>query len=359
VPSNTVSIFIAAVASFTALVVDGSPALGESLHGAAPAAREVPARLLPVPTTVSPALQQVIGAPISAFQLYRPRTLDEWRAAIEQADAPAAEAARAAWKQLGVNVAAATIAGVKCYLITPPDVPMANQKRLLVHLHGGAYVFFGGDAGAGEGVLLAHISKMPVISVDYRMPPDHPFPAALDDAIAVWNAVISDHDRTKTALFGTSTGGGLALATVLKLKEQGAPLPGALFLGTPWADLSKTGDTYFANDRVDNALVTYDGLLEEAAKLYAAGQNLKDPLLSPLYGDFAGFPPTILISGTRDLLLSLTVRAHRKLRQADVEAELHVFEGMSHAQYLPSFPAPEAQEALKEVARFFDRHLGR
>jgi acetyl esterase/lipase len=91
-------------------------------------------------------------------------------------------------------------------------------------------------------------------------------------------------------------------------------------------------------------------------KLYANGEDLKSPLLSPIYGDFKGFPPTILISGTRDLLLSNTIRAHRKLRSAGVEADLHVYEGESHAMYLTSFPSPESRDALGEIAKFFDRH---
>jgi epsilon-lactone hydrolase len=99
--------------------------------------------------------------------------------------------------------------------------------------------------------------------------------------------------------------------------------------------------------------------MEACAKLYAAGRDLKDPLISPVYGDLAGLPPTILISGTRDLLLSATVRTHRKLRAAGVTAELHVYEGMSHADYLVSFPGPEARDALREIAQFFDRHLQR
>jgi acetyl esterase/lipase len=143
------------------------------------------------------------------------------------------------------------------------------------------------------------------------------------------------------------------------LKEEGGPLPGVLFLGTPWADLTKTGDTYFANAEVDNSLVSYEGVLDASARLYAGERDLKEPLLSPLYGDLSGFPPSILISGTRDLLLSLTVRAHRKLRQSGVDAELQVFEGMSHAQYLTAYPAPEAVEAIGEVAAFFERHLAK
>jgi epsilon-lactone hydrolase len=106
-------------------------------------------------------------------------------------------------------------------------------------------------------------------------------------------------------------------------------------------------------------LVSYHGFLSRAALLYANGRDLKDPQLSPIYGDFTGFPPAILTSGTRDLFLSLTVLTHRKLRRAGVEAELQVFEGMSHAQYLFDPSAPETREAFGEIARFFDRHLAK
>jgi acetyl esterase/lipase len=160
------------------------------------------------------------------------------------------------------------------------------------------------------------------------------------------------------AMFGTSAGGGLTLATVLKLKELKEPLPGALMLGTPWADLTQTGDTESTNEFIDNILVKYQGELEAAARLYAGSHDLKEPLLSPAYGDLSGFPPAVLISGTRDLFLSDTARVHQKLLRAGVEAQLLVFEGQSHAQYLQS-ECPESETAFLEVAEFLDRHLDR
>jgi acetyl esterase/lipase len=110
---------------------------------------------------------------------------------------------------------------------------------------------------------------------------------------------------------------------------------------------------------VDNVLVSPDGRCDAAAKLYANGHDLKDPLLSPVYADMKGFPPTILTTGTRDLLLSNTVRVHRKLRQAGVEAALEVYEGQSHAHYLRDVTAPESNEVFREISNFFDKHLGR
>jgi acetyl esterase/lipase len=117
------------------------------------------------------------------------------------------------------------------------------------------------------------------------------------------------------AIFGTSTGGGMTLAMILRAKQENLPLPAAIAPGTPWSDLTETGDTYKTNEWLDNVLVSYDGYLVHAAKLYANGSDMKDPQLSPIYGDFTGVPPAILTSGTRDLFLSLTVLTHRKLRR--------------------------------------------
>ena len=318
----------------------------------------VPAKEVPVPTTVSPELQKLIARPVTP-RIPAPQTADAWRELQRTLDAARAERARATAKALGATIETVKVGGVRCYRVTPKEVAPEHEKRLFVHLHGGAYVLNKGEAATTEALLVAHACKTRVLSVDYRMPPDHPFPAALDDAVAVWKALVGDHDAEKIALFGTSAGGGLSMATVLRLKELGLPLPAATFLGTPWSDCSKTGDSYFLNAEVDAVLGRYEGLLEDASKLYANGRDLKDPLVSPIYGDLAGFPPTILISGTRDLFLSNTVRAHRKMRRAGVTAELHVYEGQSHAGYFASYPSPESMDALNEIAQFFDKHLKR
>lgn len=197
-----------------------------------------------------------------------------------------------------------------------------------------------------------------VISVDCRMPPDHPCPAAMDDAMAVWKEVVKKNKPRNMAIFGTSTGGAMTLAMVLRAKAEKLPVPAAIAPGTPWSDIAKIGDTCEPDEWGDNVLVTWDGWLGRAARLYAAGRDLKDPQLSPIYGDFSGFPSTIPTSGTRDLFLSNTVRTHRKLRRAGVTADLHVYEGQSHAQYGFNVDAPETKEAFTEIARFFDRHLG-
>jgi epsilon-lactone hydrolase len=214
-----------------------------------------------------------------------------------------------------------------------------------------------GEAGLPEAILMAGRGHFKVISIDYRMPPDFPYPAAIDDAMAVYKEILKTAEPKRIGIFGTSTGGGMTLVMVLRAKAEGLPLPGAIAPGTPWADMTKTGDSYYANEMVDDVLVTNDGWIGDAAVLYANGHDLKDPMLSPVYGDMKGFPPTILTTGTRDLFLSNTVRVHRKLREAGVVADLLVFEGLAHAQYLFDADALESKDHFAETAAFFDRHL--
>ena len=135
-------------------------------------------------------------------------------------------------------------------------------------------------------------------------------------------------------------------------------MPGAIASGTPMSDVTKVGDTFYTNELVDNVLVSRDGFCDAGAKVYANGHDMKDPLLSPVYGDYAGFPPTILTSGTRDLLLSNTVRVHRKLRHAGVESFLQVFEGQSHAHYLRDDTAPETKATFREITRLLRQAHG-
>jgi monoterpene epsilon-lactone hydrolase len=322
--------------------------------------RNVPAHSIPVPQTVSPQLQAAIAAPYRLPNWNAdPKSAAEWKDLINSLAARAAAAQPAIRERLGVTMQPAVIGGVKAFIIQPKEIPARNRDRLLVHVHGGGYVYNPGEAGTQEATLMAAYGGFKVISFDYRMPPDYPYPAAMDDAMAVWKAAIKMQKPKNIAIFGTSTGGGMTLAMILRAKQEHLPLPAAIAPGTPWSDLTETGDTYKTNEWVDNILVSYSGYLSHAAQLYANGHDLKDPQLSPIYGDFHGFPPAILTSGTRDLFLSLTVLTHRKLRQAGVEAQLQVFEGMSHAQYQFDPFAPETKEAFTEIARFFDKHLGR
>ncbi|MDQ0448076.1 alpha/beta hydrolase [Methylobacterium aerolatum] len=328
----------------------------------APAAsgpREVPAKTVPVPDTVSPAMQALIAQPLRKNWDAPPTTPEGWKALSDSFATLAAPQIGPMAERLRVSVAPTVIDGVRAYTITPSDIPAANRDRIAVHVHGGCYVLNPREAALPEAMMLAGFGRITVVAVDYRMPPEAYYPAALDDAMTVLKAVMRDHAPKKVAVFGSSAGGALTLAMMLRSKAENLPMPGAIAPGTPMADTTKRGDTFETNARLDNVLVSPDGFCDAATRFYAAGHDLKDPILSPVYGDVGGFPPTILTTGTRDLLLSNTVRMHRALRRAGVEAVLQVYEGQSHAQFYRDDRVPETQEAFGEIAAFFDRHLDR
>lgn len=322
-------------------------------------AREVPARVVPVPDTVSRQMQMLIGAPLSPTWNVIPETAEEWKAQVDASAAVIMSGLPALRDALRVKVEPMTIDGVKAYRVTPLAIPPENRDRLLVHVHGGCFVSFPGESGTLEAILMAGFGGFRVISVDYRMPPEHPYPAALDDSMTVWKAATKMAAPENMAIFGTSAGGNLTLAMILRAKQDNLPLPGAIAPGSPMSDLTNSGDSFHTNAMLDNVLVAPGMNCDRRAALYANGRDLRDPMLSPVYGDMSDFPPAILTSGTRDLLLSSTVRVHRKLRQAGIEAVLQVFEGQSHAHYMRDASAPETREAFEEIARFFDKHLGR
>jgi epsilon-lactone hydrolase len=329
----------------------GSSAISQGL--------DVPARNLPVPGTVSPQVQKLIAAPLRNGWNVLPKTGEEWKPIAEAGVAAALNILPGLRERMKVKVDSTTIDGVRAFIVTPETIALENRNRVLVHMHGGCYVLFPREAALPEAIMMAGFGGFKVISIDYRMPPEAYFPAALDDGITVYKNVLKATDAKNIGIFGTSAGGALTLEMVLRAKQLGLPVPGAIAPGTPMSDVTKVGDTFYTNELVDNVLVSRDGFCDAGAKVYAAGHDMKDPLISPVYGDMTGFPPAILTSGTRDLLLSNTVRVHRKLRQAGVEATLQVYEGQSHAHYLRDDSAPETKEVFAEISGFFDKHLGK
>lgn len=311
-------------------------------------------RTLPAPIAASEALRSSIASIPAPDVAAASQPLDD--ATLTAMGAPRPLDLDALGKAAGVTITKDTMAGVKVYHVTPGRIAPEHKNHLFLHVHGGGYVLEGGDESVFEAVVVAASSGIRALSIDYRMPPEAPFPAAVDDTIAVYREVLKTRQPGQIAIGGTSAGGGLSFAAIHQMKSLNLPVPGAVFAGTPWADLTKTSDTLYSLEGIDRVLVSYDGLVESLALFYADGEDLKNPLISPLYGDFNGFPPTILVSGTRDMFLSDTVRVHRKLRDAGVVADLHVFEGLSHGGYLVA-GAPESISTFQEVSVFFKTYL--
>ena len=311
-----------------------------------------------VPSTVSPEALPLVATPLPQWNVH-PQSQAEWQSFRAKFTAPTLAELPGIRQQLGVTLDHAVIGGVKVNILMPRVVAKENVDRVFLHFHSGGYVLNPGDAGTREATYMAAFGQAKVISVDYRLAPENPYPAALDDCMSVYRELIENNRPERIGVFGTSAGGALTLALVLRAKTEGLPLPGALAPGSPQSDMTKTGDTYMTLEFIDNFQVSYDGWLKDALAAYANGHDMIDPLLSPVYGDLVGFPPAILTSGTRDLFLSNTVRVHRKLRQAGAIAELQVFEGLSHNQYAIVPTAPETKEAFTEIVGFFGQHLKR
>ena len=300
--------------------------------------------------------QEVIAERLKQLE-YVPQNEGEWLALIAADDAAKAPEVQAAIDQSAVSIEHDEIEGVNVYHVIPDEIDPKHEDHLFVHVHGGAYVLNGGTACVAEALVIAQGIKMRALSIDYRMAPRHPYPAAVDDVVTVYRNLLTERPARSIAMGGASAGGGITMSAVQQIIKLGVDVPGALYLGTPGSDLSGTGDTFHTNQGVDRNIPTYDGIIEAMVSLYAGDLDLKDPRISPIYGDFVGFPPTILVSGTRDLFLSNTVRTHTRLRQAGSAAYMLVFEGVSHADYLVELASPESQLFLADLSRFFAQHL--
>ncbi|HWJ70022.1 MAG TPA: alpha/beta hydrolase [Sphingobium sp.] len=318
---------------------------------------QLAARTIAPPATISPAARQALSEGAALPRPIWPASDDlaGWRQAIAASDALWAEAAAPMLAAAPASVETRTIAGVPCHDCTPTSRADADGV-LYLFLHGGAFVFGGGAFARAQGAQSAAALGVRTVSVDYRMPPDHPYPAAPEDCFAVYQALADIHDPRCIVIGGSSAGGNLAAATALMIRDRGLPPPAGVILLTPEIDLTESGDSFRTNEDLD---VVLKRPLPDANALYAAGQDLRAPYLSPLFADYTrGFPPTLVQSGTRDLFLSNSVLIHRKLREAGVEAELHVWEAMPHGSFGRG-QTPEGDAVHAELRRFIQRVTAR
>lgn len=327
---------------------------------AASAAGADEARHFAAPSTVSPEMAAAINAKAGALWYGAPKSAEEWSKMQKSSDEAGGKNAAALAEKLGVTITEEKIAGVTVRTLTPKTIDEDKKDKIIYYIHGGGYILGGGAAGTTEGTLMAALDNYKVAAVDYRLAPQHPYPAAIDDAFAVYKELVKKYGARNIAVLGTSTGGAMTLILALQCIEGGVPVPAALISGTPWSDMDKIGDSYVTNDGVDNVLGTYDHLIKAAADVYADGADLKDPLVSPVYAkdeELAEFPPTLLVTGTRDLFLSNTARMHKRLLMNGAEAELLVYEALSHAQYYLVPDAPETDDHYKLMDMFLDEHF--
>src|SRR5579883_3153824 len=308
-------------------------------------------RIVPVPKTVSPEAQKSLAQPASDAPVEE--SLAERRTKTDAWQAKAGEAYRQAYP---ATVTSGTMAGVPVRIVTPPVIGNGKNARVLLNVHGGG---FNSDSGSlTETIPIANLTQTKVIAVLYRLAPEHPFPAAVEDTVAVYKELLQTYQPQNIALYGTSAGAILTAETAVKLKQLAPPLPAALGIFSGLGDFSRLGDS--------RALFSLQGLAgpltppsqSRPDRSYIGSTDPRDPVLSPFYADLHGLPPTLFITSERDMLLSGTTILHRAFLRAGVEAQLVVFDGLPHA-FWNNPNLPESKEADEIMARFFDKYVGR
>jgi acetyl esterase/lipase len=306
-------------------------------------------RVIPVPQDLSPQARLMLGHAepdqgASQPLAERRRMTDEYTAR-----------ARVAWSKLMPNTLVDDkIAGVPVHIVTPEGMPAANNDKVLLNLHGGG---FNSDSGSyTESIPIAGYAKIKVVAVLYRLAPESPFPAAVDDSVAVYKELLKTYKPDHIIIYGTSAGAILTAEVAVKLKQLGLPLPAALGIFSGMGDYARAGDS-----TAIYALRGFSGHLDPPdpshhSDAYAGSTDLKDPVLSPIYADLHGLPPTLFITSGRDILLSGTSNLHRAFLRAGIDARLVVFDALPHAfWYDPRLP--EAIEANQMMADFFVKAL--
>lgn len=310
-------------------------------------------RIAPFPDSISPearaALERLVrddGVPLNSLHVMPPPDdHDAWRRLQSAANASYTAAVKGLAGTLRASVDSIRVGEATLHVATPEE-PIRSDCAY-IDLHGGALVLGGGEACRAGARMQADQHAVRCYGVDYRMPPDHPYPAALDDCLAAYRHVLEHHAPEKVVVGGRSAGGNLALAMLLRARDEGLPMPAGLVLLSPQVDLTESGDSFEVNRGLD---VVLPASLMSNHLLYANGADLAHPYLSPLFGNLDGLPAAFLQTGTRDLFLSNAVRLHRRLRRANVQTELHVFEGMPHGGFMGG--TPEDRELAEEIARF-------
>jgi len=232
-------------------------------------------------------------------------------------------------------------------------VPEARNDRGVLYLHGGGYVLGSLDTHAELMARIAASCRAPVLGVDYRLAPESPFPAAVDDAVTSYERLIDQGIKPESiVLAGDSAGGGLALACMLALKAADKPLPAGAMLLSPWSDLTATGESIKTRAKVDPMISPE--LLQPMADTYIGGADAANPLISPLFGELAGLPPLLIQVGDYEILLDDSTRLAAAAKTAGVSVELEIFDGGFHVfQNQPHLP--ESAQALASMGKFFDR----
>lgn len=251
-----------------------------------------------------------------------------------------------------VHCESVTAGGVKAEWIVPPG---ADAERVLLYFHGGGYVMGSINTHRAMVARMARAARTRALAIDYRLAPEHPFPAAVEDATAAYRWLLAQGSKpSKIAFAGDSAGGGLTLATLLALRDAQTPLPACAVPISPWTDAEGTGASIQTKAAQDPMVREAD--LRRYGKLYGGNTDLKHPLISPLYGDYRGIPPLLIQVGEAEIILDDSTRVAERAKQAGVQVDLEVWEEMVHVWHIFAKLLPEAQQAIEKLGSYVIAH---
>ena len=231
----------------------------------------------------------------------------------------------------------------------------SRADRHILFLHGGGYVTGGPDLYRHVLWRLAAAAAAQVVAVQYRLAPEHPYPAALDDAFTAWRGLVDQGTNPRRVAFlGDSAGGGLALALAMRLRNEHGKLPGAIVALSPWTDLAVTGESVRRNAAADPMINADD--VPRIAACYLDGTDPRNPYVSPLYGNPAGLPPALIQVGSDEILLDDSVRMAARMREAGCTVELEIWQRMPHVFQAFASVIPEARRAISRIGAFIQQH---
>ena len=259
----------------------------------------------------------------------------------------------AAQRPAGLEVRRAPLAGLTTEWLTTPE---SSERQVILYLHGGGYVMGSCDSHRALAGNIGHACGVQVVLPEYRLAPEHPFPAAVDDALAAYGGLLAQgHSPADIVVCGDSAGGGLTLALLVALRDASIPLPRAAVVLSPFTDLACTGESFVTRAALDPWLAP--ALFDQHIRRYAGEHDRRDPRLSPLYADLRGLPPVLVQVGDHEVLLSDSMRFVERARSAGVDATLEVWPEVWHVFQLFAPALPEANDALAKIGAFVRAQL--
>ncbi|MGI9644460.1 MAG: alpha/beta hydrolase [Ilumatobacteraceae bacterium] len=286
---------------------------------------------------------RIMRRSIASFALGAEASLEERREAMDRIDRMP--------RPRKVDYVDTTVGGVEAIVATPTR---GEPERDILYLHGGGYIIGSPRSHIALAARLAKRSAARVTVIDYRLAPEHPYPAAIEDCLAAYRALVEHTDPALVTIAGDSAGGGATLATLVALRDAGDTLPACGYLLSPWTDLTASGESYRSKAIADPMI---DGdMIEATAVQYAADTPLDDPGVSPLFADLHGLPPLLIQTGSEEVLLSDSTDLAERATATGVDVQLDVREGMWHVYQAFAGLMPEATEALIDAATFIRTH---